>query len=221
MSAILNATPWNVPIGRSNCRRSFAYADAASYAACARPSAMAPMPMRPPSSVFRNSLSPSPSPPSRLPAGMRQSSKMSCRCCWHGGPSSPPCADAEAGRIGLDDEGADLAGAFLAIGDRRDDVRARHPGVGDEALAAIEHPAVAVAARSRPRAARVAPRPWLGEAVGADHLAGCHRSEVSLLLLIGAGQPDRVAAEAGVRADDDADAARDPRQLLDGDRVGK
>jgi hypothetical protein len=30
ISAIMNATPWKEPIGRSNCRRSFAYAAAAS-----------------------------------------------------------------------------------------------------------------------------------------------------------------------------------------------
>ncbi len=80
-------------------------------------------------------------------------------------------ADGEAGRIGLDDEGADLARLLFAIGDRRDDVGPRHAGVRDEALAPVQDPRIAVASRPRPGAARVAARPRLGEPVRADHLA--------------------------------------------------
>ena len=53
---------------------------------------------------------------------------------------------------------------------------------------------------------RVAVRAGLGQAVRAELLAGGERAEVSVLLLLCPGQVKRVAAEAGVRADDDADA---------------
>ncbi len=129
--------------------------------------------------------------------------------------------DGEARRIGLDDERADLAGVGAAVGHRGDDVGAGHPGIGDEALATVEDPGVAVARGTRAGPARVASRAWLGEAVGADHLAGGHRPQVLLLLCVGARHPERVAAEAGVGADDDADRSGDPGQLLDRDRVGQ
>ncbi len=222
MSAIMKATPWNPRWRRPNWRRSFAYAAAASYAACASPSAMAAMPMRPPSSVFRKSLSPSPSAPRRFSAGMRQSSKMSSPVllAWRPifssmRPMLNPGVSASTMKALI------FPAVLLAIGHGGDDVRAGHAGVGDEALAAVEHPLVAVAVGAGLRAARVAARSGLGQPVGADDLAGGHRAQVALLLGIGAGQPDRVAAEAGVGADDDPDAAADTAELLDGDGVGQ
>ena len=130
-------------------------------------------------------------------------------------------ADGEAGRIGLDDEGADAARVRLALGDGGDDVGARHAGVGDEALAPVQHPAVVDQPRPRAGAARVRPGARLGQPVRPQHLAAGHGAQVALLLLIGAGQVDRVAAEAGVGRDDDPDAPAGAGQLLDGDGVGQ
>ena len=82
--------------------------------------------------------------------------------------------------------------------------------------------ALAVASiRSLPTAARVAACAGLGQAVGTELFAGGQGPEVSVLLLLGPCQVERVAAEAGVGADDDADAAGDSGELLDGDRVGQ
>ena len=109
----------------------------------------------------------------------------------------------------------------LALGDGGDDVGARHARVGDEALAAVEHPAVVDQPGPRAGAARVRPGARFGQPVGPQHLAAGHGAQVALLLLIGAGQVDRVAAEAGVRRNDDPDAAAGAGQLLDGDGVGQ
>ena len=120
---------------------------------------------RPPSRPARcarsgSSSSPSEKPwcssPSRLPAGMRQSSNTSSAVS----DEQPAglverAADAEARRALLDDEHRDrvprLAGA------RGDEVQVGVHAVGDEQLAAVEHPRrVAVAAR--PRACGCRPR---------------------------------------------------------------
>ena len=77
MSAMRNATASNEPIGRPNWCRARAYGTAASSAACARPSASAPIEIRPPSRIVRNVRKPLPSSPRRLPAGIRAPSNRS------------------------------------------------------------------------------------------------------------------------------------------------
>ena len=98
-------------------------------------------------------------------------------------------------------------------GPRRDDVRPGLAGVRDEALAAVDDPRAAVGAvlvpGRRPRPARVAARARLRQPVGADHLALGHRDEEALLLLGGAGEVERPAAEAGVRGDDQPERTPD------------
>ena len=129
MSATMNATPWNEPIGRPNCSRVWAYGMLASRAAWARPTASAPIEIRPPSRILRNVRKPSPCSPSRFAAGMRASSKRSSpgRRGVQAELVLEP-ADAEAGRVGRDDEGADLGVALVGgAGPGRDDVGAR-PG---------------------------------------------------------------------------------------------
>ena len=85
----------------------------------------------------------------------------------------PP--DAEPGRVGRHDEGADLGRAVVAgTGSGGHDVGARLPGIGDEALAAVQDPGPAVRTRfeasGRPRSARIAAGARLGQPVGADDL---------------------------------------------------
>jgi hypothetical protein len=132
--------------------------------------------------------------------------------------------NAEPGRVGRDDERADLRPALVVgPGSGGDHVCARLPGVGDEPLRPIERPGAAVRAvletRGRPRAAGVAPRARLGEAVGADDLAAGHRDQPALLLLVAAGQVERAAPEARVGGHDQPERAPHPADLLDRDGV--
>ena len=76
-------------------------------------------------------------------------------------------------------------------------------------------------AGGRPRAARIAAGPGLGQAVGADDLAARHRHEEALLLLVRPGEVERAAAEARVRGDDQPERAPHAADLLDRDRVGQ
>ena len=105
------------------------------------------------------------------------------------------------------------------------DVRARLPGVGDESLAAIEHPAPAVGPilepGDGPRPARIAAGAGLGQAVRADHPPGGHRDQEPLLLLGRTGQVERAAAQARVGRHDQPERAPDPSDLLDRDGVGQ
>ena len=77
MSASFHWIAWNSAIRLPNCRRSSAYARAASYAACAIPTACAAIPMRPPSSVAIATAKPlcsswsSRSGPTRAPSSTR------------------------------------------------------------------------------------------------------------------------------------------------------
>src|SRR3954471_22639067 len=115
-------------------------------------------------------------------------------------------ADAEPGRVRGHDERADLGLALVGrAGPRGHDVRAGLAGVGDEALAAVDDPAAValVEPRGRPRAAGIAARTRLRQAVAADDLARGHRDEVALLLRVGGGEDQRTAPERGVRRDDE------------------
>ena len=67
MSASLNWTAWNSAIGLPNCRRSFAYAYARSYAPCASPTPIAATEIRPPSRISRNCVKPSPARAEQVP----------------------------------------------------------------------------------------------------------------------------------------------------------
>ena len=61
----------------------------------------------------------------------------------------------------------------------------------------------------------------LGQPEGAELLARAELRQPLALLLLGAEQVDRLGAERGVRAERDRDRGVDPRQLLDGERVGE
>jgi hypothetical protein len=128
-----------------------------------------------------------------------------------------------AGRAVLDDDVRDLRVTVAGAGDGRDrdvpgDVGA---GVGDELLGAVDDPLRALEARAGLRVAGVAARLRLGEPEGAEAPAGAQIGQVALLLLLGAEQVDRLRAERRVRAHRDRHGRVDPRELLDGDRVGQ
>ena len=87
MSASLNWSAWNSAILRPNCSRVSMCSRAASKQARAPPSEQAPMLTRPPSSALSAILKPSPSAPSRLATGTRQSSTISIAVGWLCQPS--------------------------------------------------------------------------------------------------------------------------------------
>src|SRR5687768_18121445 len=75
MSASMNCTAWKLEIGWLNCWRSLLYLSAASSAACPSPTAIAPIEMRPPSSISRNCLKPKSGVPRTFSSGTRTFSK--------------------------------------------------------------------------------------------------------------------------------------------------
>src|SRR5436305_931233 len=79
MSASWKRIGWNETIGRPNCRRSFAYAAARSYAPCARPSPIAATEIRPPSRISMNCANPRPRSPRRFPSGTAHCANESSR----------------------------------------------------------------------------------------------------------------------------------------------
>ena len=128
-------------------------------------------------------------------------------------------ADAEAGVGLLDDEGADALGAEALVGHGDDDEHVGVAAVGDENLAAVEHPLVAVEDSGGLLTGGVGTGVGLGEAEGADPLAAGELGQVLHLLLLGAGLKDGGGAEAGVGGEDDARGGADAAELLDGHAV--
>ena len=108
MSAIMNATPWKVPIGRPNCSRSFAYGTAASSAAWARPRASARD--RDPAAVEHLEERPEAGALLAQQVGGRDADAVEPQLAGRRGVEAhlvlePP--DAEARRVGRDDERGD------------------------------------------------------------------------------------------------------------------
>ena len=91
--------------------------------------------------------------------------------------------------------------------------------VGDENLAAVEHPLVAVKDSGGLLAGGVGTGIGLGEAEGADPLAAGELGQVFHFLLLGAGLKDGGGAEAGVGGEDDAGGGADAAELLNGHAV--
>ena len=126
----------------------------------------------------------------------------------------------EAGRVGLDDEGAHaLATARIRIGQREDGQQVRHAAVGDEALAAVQDVVVPVANGSHAVRRDVAAGRRLGQGERDQPLAGGQAREVAILLLVAAGQQDGQGAEL-LHDRDQARGRIGARDLLDQDRLG-
>src|SRR5438132_113553 len=104
-------------------------------------------------------------------------------------------ADAEAGRALLDEERGHAPRAPTGIERREHGDHVRVVAVGAPLLGAVEHVVLAAADGRGLEAAGVGARARLGERVGAEHLARGQRRQEALLLLLGAGQQDRNAAE--------------------------
>ena len=123
----------------------------------------------------------------------------------------------EAGRFGLDDEGAHpLAATRLRIGQREDADQVRDRSVGDESLAAVQDVVIAVTDGAHPVGGDVAAGGGLGQPEGGQPLAGGEAREVAVLLLLVAGQQDRQGAEL-LNGGDQAGGRVGARDLLDED----
>ncbi len=139
-------------------------------------------------------LSPLPSVPTRLPGG--DADVVEDRLAGRRALDAElvlELADAEAGAVGLDDEGGEAA--RLAVRDREDDVEVGDAEVRDPVLGAVDDPLVAVAARGGDHAAGVGARLGLGQREGGRPLAARAARQEALLELVGAEQPDRERAE--------------------------
>ena len=193
--------------------------------------------IRPPSRIFRNVRKPSPRSPRRLSAGIRQRSNASSPVADACSPSLSSMRTTRKPGVSAGRMNAEISAWPSSLRARAggDDVGARLAGVGDEPLAAVDDPlalrvgrpfgpALAVGPSKRAvvlRPAGVGAGARLGEAVRADDLAARHRDEVAVLLLLGAREVQRAAAERRVRRDDQPERAPDAPDLLDRDRVGE
>ena len=102
----------------------------------------------------------------------------------------------EAGRVGLDDEGAHpLATAGCGIGEGEDGQELRDRAVSDEPLAAVEDVVVTVAGGAHAVGRDVAAGSCLGQCERDQPFTGSQAWEVSVLLLLGAGKEDGQRAE--------------------------
>ncbi len=184
------------------------------------PRACAAIVMRVWSRVRRAILNPSPSSPTSREAGIAQSSKYSSRV---GEPLMPSlCSGApkrEPGVPVLQHEGRDPVRARVRVGDGHHRVVLRHPGVGDPALHAVQHVAVARAHRPGLHGRRVRARLGLGQRVGEHRLAARDRRQVGGLDLFGRAEQQRHGAQLVHRRDERGRRAG-PGHLLDHDRGG-
>src|SRR5204862_821793 len=112
-----------------------------------------------------------------------------------------------------DDEGADAAMAGLLVGLGVDRVPVGVAAVGDEALRAVEDPAVALADGVGVHARDVGSGVRLGEAEGGQSRLLAQAAEVLALELVGAAEHERRGGQA-VAGDRRADARAPPPELL-------
>jgi len=117
--------------------------------------------------------------PSDIAARARRSAVVEDQLGGHRGAHAqlllPALSEREAGRVALDQQGADAA--FAGAGVHQKHVAERRVvdrAVGDEGLAAVEHVGVAVAARRRAHAEDIGAGLGLGHAHAAD-VRAAHR----------------------------------------------
>src|SRR3989441_379955 len=126
-------------------------------------------------------------------------------------------ADREAGRALLDEEGGDALRAQLRVHCGEDDDDVGVVAVGAPLLGAVQHVTVALADRRRAQPRGVGAGAGLRERVGREHLPRRETRQVLLLVLLGAGEEDRQAAERLIEVLRRRRRAR-PRDLLADER---
>ena len=108
------------------------------------------------------------------------------------------CAHLESGEVLLHDERGDALVPQALVGHGEDHEHMGEARVGDEDLAAVEHPVVALVLGHRLLHGGVGARAGLGQAESAQPLAGGQLGQVLLLLLLGAVLADGPGAQGGV-----------------------
>ena len=214
------ASPGSAGAARSACpsSRASSRTRARSRSRLGRcPSACAATPGRERSRIRMAIRNPSPSSPSRFPAGMRQPSKVSSPVVEPEIPifgSSRATSKPGASVSTTNAEIPRVPG--LRVGLREDRVDVRDARVRDEALRAVEDVLVALAAGGRPHRRRVGAGARLGERVGGEPLAGGEPRQPALLLLLRPRELEPERAELLHRQDQRRGRA-DLRDLLDRD----
>ena len=122
-------------------------------------------------------------------------------------------ADAEAGTVGVDDEGRDPLGAAAFAAAREDDVEIGDTGVRDPGLAAVEPEAAGAGAGAGGHRRHVGAGLGLGESEGGDRRARAHPRQIAPLLRRVAIEADRRAAEP-LHGEGEIGEARGARQDL-------
>ena len=218
MSASLCWIAWKSPMRRPNARRSSAYARATSYAACAMPTACAPMPIRPPSSVDIAMRKPRFSSPSSRSSGTSasiarsdvddefspsfSSSRVTSTCAASSTNADTPRDPSRSWSVRANSRNVP-ANAPLVI----------HCFVPEM----CQPPAVALGLRDERAGVRARAR--LGQRERADRLAARERRHEARALLVGAEREQRQRAGGRVHRDRDADARVRARQLLEREDV--
>ncbi|KAG0767804.1 hypothetical protein G6F22_017597 [Rhizopus arrhizus] len=109
-------------------------------------------------------------------------------------------ADAQARGAGFDQEARDRVGTALRRGARHDREQAGDGRVGDVALGAVQHVAVAIAFGGQPQRHRVGAGIGLGQCERADQFAASQLGQVAGALVVRAGQHDGLRTDADVGA---------------------
>src|SRR4029079_3886566 len=122
------------------------------------------------------------------------------------------------GRAARHDDRADAVLALVGVGHGSEDDVTGNRRVGDPHLRAVQDPLVALQPRRRTRRAGIRARVRLGQAERGDVFALSGWLEKGTLLLLGAEQRDRGAAQAHVRRVSQRGRTTGACDLLDGDR---
>src|SRR5438105_2274358 len=128
-------------------------------------------------------------------------------------------ADLETGGRALDGECCDPLRPELGVECREDDEHVGDRRIRDEGLRAVDHVRVAIAARDRLEAARVASRAGFGESVRADLPGRQQIRQVALAKRVRSADIDGGPAQTRGPTDDVPERCVRARELLDGDAV--
>ncbi|MCG8462828.1 MAG: hypothetical protein MI919_41610 [Holophagales bacterium] len=127
--------------------------------------------------------------------------------------------ESQARGVGLDEEEGDAAGARARVGRRENAVEVRLPGIGDQVLAAVEHPIPAIAHGAGGDARHVRAGSGLGHGEGRHLAASHHLGQDPPAQLLRSRQHDRHGAQA-LQGEDRIGQGRGIGQSLAGQAAG-
>ena len=119
----------------------------------------------------------------------------------------------------LDDKGTDTLGTKALVGHGNNDEHVGIAAIGDENLAAIEHPFIAFQHSGGLLTCSIGTGIGLSQAEGSNPFTGSQLGQVFHLLLLSTGLQDGGAAEAGMGGKDNARGSAHARKFLDGHAI--